>query len=412
MKKLLIPLLLILAALPCKAQRHRILNSQIRSLQVVANNDWLSMPVMELHHGRIDIDFDDMTHEYHRYLYKIQQCEADWSVSEELFESDFCQGFASGNAIEDVKESLLTNTLYTHYSFSLPNEKCSIKMSGNYMVTVYDDNNEEEPILTACFMVVEPRMGVSLQVTTNTDVDVNDSHQQVAMSLNYGGINVSNPQEQIKTVLLQNGRWDQARKNVRPQYIMPDGLRWDHTREYIFDAGNEYRKFEILSTDVASMGIERISWEDEDFHAYPFISLPRANYIYDESANGAFYLRNSDNIDSYFTSDYMQVHFLLKTPQPLESDIYINANWTNDRFLPEYRMTYQEEGGYYEAVIPLKLGYYSYQFLTPDQQGNMRTLPSEGNFFQTKNQYQAFVYYKEPGGRTDQLVGYCDVSMR
>ena len=388
------------------AQRHELLSDQVRSLQVIANNKWMAMPVIELNHGTIDISFDDLTHEYHRYMYRLEHCEANWEPSEQLFDSEFCQGFASGNTIDDVTESVLTNVLYTHYHLQLPNNQCRMTMSGNYKLTVYDDNHDEEPILTACFMVVESRMGIGLSVTTNTDLDINQKHQQVAMELRYSGIQVTNPAEQLKTVVLQNQRWDDARWNAKPQYVMPDRLQWEHCRDYIFDAGNEYRKFEILSTDVASMGIEHLGWDGEQFHAYPFVALPRPNYLYDEDANGAFLLRNSDNFEAEFTSDYMLVHFQLKTNEPLPYEVYVNGQWTYDRFTADYRMHYDDEARLYEAVIPLKLGYYSFQYVMLDTTGRVLPVPSEGNFYQTENTYQALVYYREPGGRTDRLVGY------
>lgn len=197
------------------AQRHEIFKDNIRSLQVVADNKWTKLPVIKLHHGTISVSFDDLTHEYHRYMYKVEHCEADWTVSNDLFESDYIDGFASGNTIDDVRESLLTNTLYTNYRLTIPNRDCRLKLSGNYKLTVYDDNADEEPVLTACFMVVEPIMGLSLSVTTNTDIDINNSHQQVEMEINYNGISVPRPQEQIKTVVLQNRRWDNARWNTR-----------------------------------------------------------------------------------------------------------------------------------------------------------------------------------------------------
>jgi hypothetical protein len=389
-------------------QRHEILSDEIRSLVVTANDDWQSLPVVELNNGKIDISFDDMTHDYRRYTYTVEHCQADWSPSEQLFESDYCEGFARDNVIEDIQQSLLTNTLYTHYHLSLPNSNCRLKLSGNYKLTVCDSDDDNRPVLTACFMVVENLMGVMLGVTTDTDIDVNNSHQQVAMELSYAGINVSDPSEQIKTVVMQNGRWDNARHNARPQYVMPDGLRWEHNRSYIFDAGNVYRKFEILSTDVASMGVEKIGWDGTDYHAYTFTSLPRPNYLYDESGQGAFLLRNSDNSESTYTSDYMLVHFAMKCPRVADRDVYLNGNWTYDRLLPQYKLDYNETAQQYEAVVPLKLGYYSYQYVEVDARGNVRPLVYEGNYFQTRNSYQALVYYREPGGRTDLLVGYAD----
>ena len=411
-RQLLISTLLIVGSTQATAQRHEIHNDRIQSLQVIANDDFMALPIIELGNGKIDIDFDDMTHEYRRYAYKIEHCEANWSKSEELFESNYISGFATGNTIDDVEESLLTNTLYTHYHLTIPNGQCRLKMSGNYKLTVYDDNDDEKPVFTACFMVAEPKgkqMGVGLSVTTNTDLSINREHQQVEMQLNYGNnYRVTNPQEQLKTVVMQNYRWDDARWNVKPQYVNVDGLTWNHNRNLIFLAGNEFRKFEILSTDVATMGIESIRWQDDQFHAYVFTDEPRPNYLYDEDANGAFLIRNSDNVEINNTSDYMMVHFRLKCPRRNDGEVYVSGTWTNNRLLPRYRMEYNEETQTYETVVLLKLGYYSYQYLLVRNDGTTVNMPTEGNYFQTENQYRALVYYREPGGRTDLLVGYQD----
>ena len=407
MRRIFLTILVIFCTLAMTAQRHEIMSDHIATLQVVADNDWLTMPVIRLNSGqRIHIEFDDLTHQYNRYAYKVIHCEADWTESEELFESDYIEGFADGNTIDDMEESLNTNQLYTHYSLTLPNEHCRLKMSGNYKVEVYDDNDDSEPMLTACFMVVEPVMTVRMEVTPNTDIDVNKSHQQVSMEVGYNGLQVLQPERQIHTVVLQNGRWDNARLNAKPQYTMADGLRWDHNRELIFDAGNEYRKFEVLDTDHPTLGIDRIRWDGKQFHAFVFADEPRPNYLYDEDANGAFYIRNSDNIENNRISDYVQVHFQLMCPQPVSGDVYVNGVWTNDRFLEQYRMEYDYGSSSYQLTLPLKMGYYSYQYVMLDADGFAQVMPTEGSFFQTENEYYALVYYRQQGGRADRLVGY------
>ena len=247
----------LLLAATSQAQRHEIHSARIASLQVTVGNRWMEMPVAQLGE-KIHIEFDDLTHEYTRYTYKLEHCEADWTLSEELFTNDYLQGFADGNTIDDCIESLNTYQLYTHYALTIPNERCRPKIGGNYRLTVFDENNEETPVFTACFMIVEPLMGVSLDYTTNTDIDINNKHQQVEMSLSYGSETVTNPAEQIKTVVLQNGRWDNARINAKPQYVTTDGMRWHHCRDFIFDSGNEYRKFEMLDLTHPTMGIDHI----------------------------------------------------------------------------------------------------------------------------------------------------------
>lgn len=388
------------------AQRNEILDKNIASLQVVANNDWLSLPIITLNSNDfVNISFDDLTHEYHRYCYKIEHCEADWQTSSALFESDYIDGFASGNTIDDIQESTNTVQLYTHYNISFPNNKCRPKISGNYRVTIYDENDEKHVVCRAYFMIVEPSMGVHLNVTTNTDIDINGKHQQVEMAVDYGNNIVSNPQTQIKTVVMQNSRWDNAVVNARPQYIKANGLQWIHCKDFIFDGGNEYRKFETLDVTHTTMGLESINWDGHNYHAWIWTDEPRPSYIYDKDANGAFLIRNSDNINNDVNSDYIITHFRLKTPQ-IPYPIYINGFFTNNRFLSQYEMKWNEKNQQYEGELLLKQGYYSYQYLMMKPEGKLKPVPSEGNFYQTENTYQALIYFKANGDRTDRLVGY------
>ena len=255
-------------------------------------------------------------------------------------------------------------------------------------------------------------MGVMMDVSANTDIDIRRSHQQVSLEVGFGNLTVTDPASQVKTVVMQNMRWDNAVVNSRPEYLMPNGMRWNHHKDFIFAAGNEYHKYEILDTNHPTMGIDMISWDGENYHAYPFVDEPRNNYVYDEDANGAFLIRNSDNIDIDWTSDYVMVHYTLQCPIPVKGNVYINSDWTNDRFLPQYQMTYHEETKCYEAVVLQKLGYYSYQYLMMTPDGELRTMPTEGNYYQTENSYQMLVYYRGQGERYDRLVGYQEVHTR
>jgi hypothetical protein len=416
MKKTILLTLLTSLITCANAQRHEIYDPNIKSLQVVAGQNWMSLPVIKLRGNSpndiINIGFDDLTHSYHRYVYKIEHCNADWTVSDQLFTSDYIEGFADGSTIDDNEESINTNVLYTHYKLRIPNEDCQLKMSGNYKLTVYDENDNNRRVFTAYFMVLEPQMGLQLSVTTNTDLDFNKAHQQVSMQLSYGNINVTDPTSQIKTAVMQNGRWYNAKLNAKPQYIMPNGLKWDHNRDLIFPAGNEYHKFEVLDVSHPTMGIDRIDWDGKNYNVYPFMCEPRLNYVYDEDANGAFYIRNSDNIENDISSEYVFVHYRLKCPQKVNGTVYLNATWTNDWFTPDYQMTYNDATLCYEATIMQKQGYYSYQIVMLDNSGTVQIMPTEGSFYQTENKYQALVYYRGQGERTDRLVAYQEVQIK
>ena len=407
MRKLFI--LLTILTIQTVQARSVVSDARVKTLQVVVNDDWLSPPVMKLAGDVVTISFDELSHDYHRYLYRVERCEYDWTPSDDVFESDWLDGF-NDNPIEDYEHSLNTTVLYTHYRFRIPNDRCRLRMSGNYRVHIVDEADGRE-VACAELRVVDPRMRLGLSVSTNTDVDMNRSHQQVTMSVGYDQLRVTNPDEQIRTLVMQNGREDNLKENIRPTHITPQGLRWEHSRPLIFEAGNEYHKFEVLDVSHATMGLERIVWDGERYQAFPFANTPRMNYLYDEDANGAFYVRNSDNIENDRTCDYVYVNYRLQAAPYSAADIVVDGMWTSGQ-TDLYRLSYDEDAHGYTGRILQKQGYYSYQYLLRDKDGTTHLVPEEGSFFETENRYQGFVYYKGTGDRTWLLVGYQQVVFR
>lgn len=388
---------------------NRIYSSQVKSLQAVVNQDWLSPAIMRLHDDDVlRVSFDELSHDYHRYVSHLEHCEADWTASEDLFESDWLEGF-NNIVIDDFERSINTTVPYTHYQLRIPNTQCCLKMSGNYRLSIIDED-EDEVILTVEFLVTEQAMTLSTAISTNTDIDTNKCHQQVTFGLKYGSLHVTDLQEQLQTVVMQNSREDNWRWNTKPSAVSPNGLEWKHCRDLIFDGGNEYRKFEVLDPSHPTMGIDRIIWDGEYYQAYPFLNEPRPNYLYDEDANGSFYIRNSDNRENDITSDYVWVNYRLKSPYPPQGTIVIDGRWTTEN--PDtYVMEYDAAKQLYTAKILQKQGYYSYQYLLITDDGKSHPLPSEGNFFETENRYQVLVYYKGTGERTWRLVAYSQLDI-
>lgn len=408
MKKITVLLSLLCCASAITAQRHEILDRQLHTLQVVVNDDPLPPPIMNLGGGNhLEIGFDEFSHEYHRYIYKVEHCNADWSPSTEIFESDYMNGF-NGEPIEDYEKSFNTTVLYTHYSLRIPNENISLKLSGNYKLTVYNDEGDEPvPVLTACFSLVEPGVGIGATVSTNTDIDFNKSHQQVDFSVNYGLVKVIDPHRELKTVVMQNRRWDNCVVNPKPNIQAANKIEFTHNRQLIFPAGNEYHKFEILDVHIPTLNVDRMEWFDPYYHATLYPNQTARNYLYDEDQNGAFIIRNSDDEDVATTCDYVFTHFTLKSPQLPGGEVYLNGEWTYNRFIPEYRMTYNRETQAYEATALLKQGYYNYNYLfVPDGETQGNSGRTDGNFYETENEYIILVYHRPNGGRYDKLVGY------
>lgn len=387
------------------AQQTRSLSEQIRTVQVIVNDDPLLPPVAKLG-DRVEIGFDELSHEYIRFIYKVEFCNADWSPATEIFESDYMEGF-NGLPIEDYETSFNTTVLYTHYRFAFPNEDVRLLLPGNYRVKVYSDERDadDEPVLEACFSLLQPRMSIAGEVLTNTDIDFQQRHHQVSYSVNFGGQRVVDPARELRTVVMQNRRWDTAVVNLPPNIQRATGVEWNHRRDLIFDAGSEFHKFEILDVRLNGMNVDRMAWIGEQYHATLFSNAPQRNYTYDSDVNGGYVIRHTGDEENDTHCEYLFVHFLLQRPQLLEGDVYVCGLWDNGSPNPECKMTYDEKTGMYECGVFLKQGYYNYQF-RQFVDGVGRTDLTEGDFYQTKNEYLILVYHRPQGARYDALVGY------
>lgn len=408
MKKVLFTTLLTWVSLHLTMAQTTCVNvPHIKTLQVMTNGNWMAPPIIHLNTpDKVEISFDELTHEYHRYTYKITHCNADWTPSD-LFDTDYLQGF-NDNVIEDYENSLNTTMLYTHYRFTLPNDEVQMLLSGNYRVDIYGEDDEETPVAQACFSVIEPRVGISAEVSSNTDIDTNESHQQVSFTVNYPGMSVTSPQAEFKTRVYQNMRTDNCVTNLQPTYLQPGQMQFVHNRQLIFPAGNEYRRFEIFNLHYGYQNVEQVQFFNPYYHATLYPDQPRTNYSYDEDQDGRFFIRYdmAQNID--IEADYLFVHFTLEgfdNPLP-NGKFYLNGNFTYGQFTSSSALTYNEQTRAYEGVQLLKMGVYNWLYLfVPEGSTVGRTAPAAGNFYETENEYLILVYHRPFGERYDKLVG-------
>ncbi len=398
-------LILVLQTNVLKAQENGVYVDNLKTIQVQLNGEWGEQPVMLLGgENYMLISFDDLQHNFVRYTYNIIHCNADWTQSD-LLRSEYMTGF-DDNRIEDYDQSMNTEMEYNHYSFTIPNEDVKLLVSGNYIVNIFEDG-EDDPVARACFSVLEPHVGISMSVTNNTDIDTYQSHQQLSFAINYSGFQVRNAVDELIPVVRQNNRWDNAIYTLKPTYMRVNEMVYEHNRNLIFEAGNEYRRFEILDRHVPTMRVDRMRYDGDYYHAEIMVDEQRTAYLFDKDQDGLYYIRNGNNVDNETESDYYYTHFRLEMPQIPGGDLYINGELTNNRFAEEYKMEYNLMEHAYEIVLPLKQGSYNYQYLfVRDGEEVGSTAPSEGSFHQTENEYSVYVYNRPFGSRYDKLVGF------
>lgn len=415
MKKLLFAVLLcIVGSLWTSAEtdtRTKVLHPAFRSLQVkIMGNDQLPAVLTTTSGDRLTIEFDELSEERRYMRYSLTHCNSAWQP-DMLPESMFVDGFNEWT-VDDFDYCSATTVHYIHYRIVVPNEKMRLKVSGNYLLRVYDEDRPDDTLLQARFSVCEVTASVLAKVDTRTDVDYNDSHQQLSLIIDTKRADVFDPYRDLKVTVMQNSRPETLRVLGGPMRREGEKLVYEHVPELIFDGGNEYRRFETISLTYPGMNVEEMSYAYPMYHARLVQDKYRddGRYVFDKTQFGRYRVReyNSDNSDT--DADYVLTHFTLEPDRLTNNEIYVEGDLSGRQFGSENRMAYNAATGLMECTMLLKQGSYNYQYVAKDRFGNYSAVPVEGSHYQTNNEYSIAVYYHKPGELYDRLIGFANIT--
>ncbi len=396
MKKIGIILSFLLISVGMIAQTHtRVFNDQIRTLRAPRE-----MMLLE-EQTSMEISFDEMSHDVHLYTYTVQMIDGG------LTSGEYLQGFPTKDII-DYEHSLNTSREYTHYWFEFPNEDMRLTKSGDYRITIYEDGDIANKVAEVDFVVVEPMVKIEAKVRANTDIEFNGRFQQLDVDINTAALNVRDPKE-VRVVVTQNNRTDNAVTITQPTYIEPNRLRYINNKALIFEGGNEYHHFDAFSRFYAGTGIDRVYHEMGDYHALLFTNeITRGQYIHQFDSDGRFVVNAERTSDSDTEAEYMWVYWTLPVDKPfLDGSLYLGGELFGNELGVRNRMQYDPETRTYWLTALVKQGGYDYQywFSGKGTQNKTTTQRVDGSYWQTENEYAIYVYWRPFGARYDRLVG-------
>lgn len=400
-------LLLLSSATVLEAQTFRTeaQTAAVRTLRVSPEGRWDLPPIIRLNSNEsIDIRFDLLGAAPEYYTYRVLHCDADWTPSS-LTQPEYLEGLQN-QRIEDYASSFNTTMDYVNYRLSVPNDRVRLKVSGNYVVEVRPEG-DAAPILSACFSVVEPQAAIRMQVSPTTDRGVRTRYQALRIEVEWGA-DIRSPAQDLKVFALQNNRTDNRASLLRPLQVQYRQAVYDHSPALIFEAGNEYRSFEMTTTRYAGLHVASVEFFAPYYHTTLLPDAPRSrrSYLFGEDINGRMYVRNNEVEDPDIEADYQFVHFYLPCDKPFADKIYILSEAFNLLLDERSQMEYSAaEGGYVKSVL-LKEGYYNYLYVNRhDDASPASAALVEGDYYQTENEYRVLVYARPAGARYDRLIG-------
>lgn len=384
----------------------------IHTVQLVALNQYKD-PVVELgSNNKFVFTFDDFSEDTRSYVYTIQHCNADWTPSD-LTDLDYIDGLTEGD-IEEYDFSLNTLTPYTFHSLILPNEEIRWTLSGNYILKVYDVEDEKELVITRRFMVMEPPT-LNITPTFLSATGNFNTHQEINFDIFYNNMRIDNPLREINVVVRQNQRWDNAIYANKPRSEKKQTLVYNTRGKFSFGGGKEFRYLDLRSVEQRRHNVSQIIEHTDTYEVTLFSDEMRSNksFLRQPDMNGSFVIENSDqaNRNANIRSDYADVLFSLNVNQELENyDVYLSGRFNNWQPDSRFKMVYNDIIHAYVAKPKLKQGVYDYMYTVVPKEGGtkMDLTELEGHWYETENDYSILVYYRPFGGRYDRLIGFTE----
>jgi len=393
-------------------ESNRIVKSNIKTVLFHRDGWDMSPPLMVLNsNDKLKLSFDDLDADYKDYSFTIVHCDAFWKPSD-LRQNEYIDGYYE-DYIYEFEFSNNTVVPYTHYELIFPTDDLQPLISGNYILKVFIENIDSV-FFTRRFMITEQKVGIEGIIKQATSLQDRNYKQEVDFSITTSGYRIINPYQDLKVVLQQNGRWDNAISDLKPKMVVNDKLEYNYDRENVFDAGNEFRSFDIKSLTYYTEFIGRIENTNEGYQVYLRDSERKTFRIYKtaDDINGQMKIKTEDYQSTETEAEYVYVHFFLSYLAPMvDADIFIIGQLTDWNFSETSKMDYNFKRKGYEKTLLLKQGYYNYHYVLKyhgQRAGDVSFI--EGNHSVTENTYTIYVYNRELGSLYDKLIGVKHIS--
>ncbi|MBT8286679.1 MAG: DUF5103 domain-containing protein [Flavobacteriaceae bacterium] len=373
----------------------------IKTITFKSNTSEGELPVLKLNET-LTLEFDVLNADESDFYYVIEHYDFDWKPSR-LKKLEFLDGF-DNQRIVNYENSFNTYQIYSHYTLQIPNNQTRLKVTGNYMIKIFDDYGEI--VFSRKFMVYEELAQVGVSIKRSRNVKFIQQTQSVDFFISSPVLRFNNPEQTVKTVVIQNNNLNTAITDLKPMYMLGRELIYKYDTESSFWGGNEYLFFENKDVRSANVGVQFIDLQDV-YHSYLFTDIIRADrpYTYNPDINGNFLITVLDRENAAIEADYTVVHFSLQHPELMGENIYIYGNYNNYALNDSNRMTFNTDSDLYEKTMLMKQGFYNYKYVIINKLGELEEGAISGNFDVTENNYKVLVYYRDLGARYDQIVG-------
>lgn len=384
-------------------------NTLIQSAQVYPQGNPLGYPFFELGttNGLI-FEFDELSTERRDLRFAALLCTYDWQLAD-LTTSDYIQGFDALD-ITDIQPSFNTLIEYTHYRFSFPNDMMKLRLSGNYLVVVFDGDDALDASkwqLAYRMVAYETLVQVSSQVRSSSVIADRFKNQEVDFVVQHADYSIYDYRNDLHVALLQNMNWKESISSLHPVFIKGSELIYDfNLGENDFQGGAEFRNFEFKSMQYQSNAVDHLDRREDGYHLIlrkDFATGQRAQSS-GTDLNGNYYIMNDDGEDRQIESEYVNIHFALSMPEQTDASISLDGQYFRMLHSP-VTLQYNRQTQMYEGQALIKQGLIDYRYVIEDTYTALPKIDlTEGCSANAENDYHLIIYNHDRSTGHDRVI--------
>jgi len=387
-------------------------SQEIKTLKVYTNVNQTSVPILNSAKDFLIIDFDVEANYPPNFNIVFKFCDRNWEPANNIFLENRGQ-----NTFYNLDYFTLPTTVENanyHYNNRFPDKDgyVSFPFSGKWRFYIVDTQDESLVYAEGRFFVVQDDIPLNVKVKEET-LDDNVYYPPNLGRVNWITADLSLKEDYFsfyvdELEIVKNHLLDYSIKVNRNSIDGNRIFEWDGGSKLKFIAkdvrpGNEYRQVDLRDINIFNSKNVKAQFDGMEYERF---------YVQgNNDLNGGFILKSPKDI----YSTYMNVTFSVKPPTEVTGDIYLVGAFNDWQLSESSKMNFN--GDHFSIIVPLKRGVYDYQYVVVNGDFNNKQNQDwyvlEGNNWETVNEYNIFLWYRDPDkGGYDRVIGYSKIVTR
>lgn len=369
----------------------------IKTIQLYQTGDEGSLPVLGMGSGQtLTLEFDIVRASGEPVSVFFYHADRSWRY--DLQPGEYMESFPRDDVLS-YSASMGTEVPYTHYSYRFPNRDIGFTQSGNYVVRVTEQGNEDAVLFEKAFFVSEN--AAELRLDMQAQIGSRRAYAQPVARLYPPQLLENNPFD-VRLCFMRSGNVQQIKCVEEPTLIEASFFQFQLPDDQGFSAEPTTRVLD-LSQLQESNEIELV-----DYNTSPYTVVLSQDYarfggdVRSLTMNGQALVSSVVQTvsDPDVDGQYARVLFryVPVEEQPLDGTVVVSGSFNEWQYEDKHQLTWNAQKGYYEGEALIKQGVHEYQYRSTGEP-TYRMVESS-----TAERYTALVYFYDTMLQTDRLL--------